>query len=158
MKEKKCYLELCVVSGYLAAIGVVCNEGCQKLDGVLHCIDGFVHQPSHSKLHDLTVPTQGKCLTQREFLLLRYSLITSIYKYIIIIRTYFAVDNACVDLQHTSPDVRMRVMKMFLQCVKEAVPVGFTRFVQPVTTQDPHKDLSQHLTHSNAHCVTLETV
>lgn len=71
-------------------------------------------------------------------------------------KTYFAVDDACVNLQHTCPDMRMCVMQMFLQCVKEAVTVSFTGLVQPVTTQDPYKDLTQHLTHSNTHCVALE--
>lgn len=71
-------------------------------------------------------------------------------------KTYFAVDDACVNLQHTCSDVGVCVMQMFLQCVKEAVSVSFTRLVQPITTQHPHEDLSQQLANSNAHCVALE--
>lgn len=63
VKSKEKYLllldQICLYFSYLAAIGVVCDEGCQELDGVLHRIYGFVHQSSHSKLHNLTVPTQG---------------------------------------------------------------------------------------------------
>lgn len=44
---------------YFAAVWIVCNEGSQELDGIFHCIYGFVHQSPHSKFHDLTVPTQG---------------------------------------------------------------------------------------------------
>ncbi|TNN51908.1 hypothetical protein EYF80_037879 [Liparis tanakae] len=42
--------------------------------------------------------------------------------------------------------------------VKEAVAVSFTGIVEPVTTQDPHKDLSQYLTHGHAHRVALENI
>lgn len=57
----------CVNYSYLAAVGIVCNEGCQELDGILHRIYGFIHESSHSELHHLAVPAQRKGLTHREF-------------------------------------------------------------------------------------------
>ena len=72
-------------------------------------------------------------------------------------KTYFAVDDARVDLKHTRPDVRVCVMQMFLQYVEEAVAVSFARVIEPITTQDTHKDLPQHLTDCNTHCVALKS-
>lgn len=52
--------------------------------------------------------------------------------------------------------MRVCVVQVFLQCVKAAVAVGFTGLIQPVSTQDPHKDLSKHLTHSYTHTGALD--
>lgn len=59
----------CVNNGYLAAVRIVCNKGSQKLDGILHCVYGLVHESAHGKLHYFAVPAQRKGLTQKAPLL-----------------------------------------------------------------------------------------
>ena len=50
---------------YLAAVGVMSDEGGQQLDGTLHYVYRLVHQPPHSQPHHLAVPTQRQRLAGR---------------------------------------------------------------------------------------------
>lgn len=105
----------------------MCYEGSQQLDGTLNHIYRFVHQPSNSKLHHLAIPTQGQRLNTDD---LCYQEQQHCFTNTIADeQTYFAIDDACVDLQYTCSDMRVRVMQMLLQCVKETVTVSSTGLI-----------------------------